>query len=184
MRYVIGVVLALSVGIGAYLGSAQAAGSATAVGCIQASKLKSVFPPGGRAGFAGRDRLKVQPWRGGTVPPDFCSAFWTTYHVRPGEAVDVGVALFKSARGPRRGLAEPAFGPVHRAANGALFRTWEGSGSVNGTPSKNTDVESAYRKIGIGGTSISTAGTPVPIPMQLRLQRVIEDAFARMQAAH
>jgi hypothetical protein len=182
MRVVIGVVLALSVGIGAYLGSAQAAGSAQAVGCMKASKLKSVFPRARTAGFAGRDRLKVE--ERGSSSPGFCSAFWTTYYVRSGDGVDVGVALSKSAKDPLRGLAEAAMGPVHRASNGARFKTDKGPANVNGTPAKATDVVSAYRKIYIVGTSISEAGTPVPIRAQLRLHRVIENAFARVQAAH
>jgi hypothetical protein len=182
MRFVLGVVITLGVGIGA-LGSAHAAGSAQAIGCMKASTLKRVFPPGGRAGFAGHDRLKVQGARQ-PIYPGRCSAFWTTYSVRPGEAVDVSVTLYKNAEDLSAPLAEAQIGPVHRASNGARFRTWEGSGSVNGTPSKEIDVDSAYRKIFISGISISTAGTPVPIPMQLRLHRLIENAFARMQAAH
>lgn len=183
MRFVFSALLALGVGIGAYFGSAQAAGSAQAIGCMQASKLKGVFPGARTAGFAGRDYLKAQGARH-PIYPGRCSAFWTTYYVRPGEAVDVSVTLYKSAKDLSAPLAEALIGPVQRASNGARFRTGEGSGSVNGVPSKDTYVQSAYRKIFITGTSISTAGTPVPIRAQLRLQRLIEDAFARTQPAH
>ena len=155
----------------------------TTIGCMQPSKLKGVFPPARTAGFAGRSHIKVQGARD-PIYPGRCSAFWATYSVRPGETVDVVVTLYKSAKDLSAPLAEAAVGPVRRLSNGARVRTFQGSSGVNGAPAKDTYVESAYRKILIQGTSISTAGTPVPIPAQLRLHRLIENAFTRAQATH
>lgn len=155
----------------------------TAIGCMKPSELKRVFPSARTAGYARRGQIKVQ------VPRDpvfrgRCSAFWATYSVRPEETVDVSVTLYKSAKDLGAPLAEALIGPVHRLSSGARVRTSKGSVSVNGTPAKTTYVESAYRKIFISGTSISTAGTPVPISAQLRLHRLIENAFTRAQATH
>jgi hypothetical protein len=157
--------------------------SRTTIGCMQPSTLKRLFPSARMAGFAGRSHIKVQGPRA-PIYPGRCSAFWTTYSVNRGEAVDVEITLYKTAKDLAAPLAEARIGPVHRASNGARFRTDTSTGSVNGAPSKDTLVESAYRKIFIIGDSISTAGTPVPIRTQLRLQRLIENAFARAQAAH
>ena len=155
----------------------------TTITCMQPSTLKGTFPTAGTAGFARRSHIKGQAARA-PIYPGRCSAFWATYSVRPGETVDVSVTLYKSAKNLSAPLAEATIGPVHRLSNGARVRTGKGSGSVNGAPSKNTYVDSAYRKIFITGTSISTAGTPVPISAQLRLHRLIENAFTRAQATH
>lgn len=175
------VCLAIAVPMG---GAATRDGKTRAtIGCMQPSKLASLFPSARTAGFEGRSHIQVQPARD-PIYPGRCSAFWTTYSVHRGESVDVIVTLYKRAKDLSAPLAEAMIGPVHRASNGARYRTGAGTGSVNGTPSKDIDVESAYRKIFISGVSISTAGTPVPIRAQLRLHRLIENAFARIQASH
>ena len=155
----------------------------TTIGCMQDKTLIGMFPTAGKAGFARRSHIEFQGARK-PIYPGRCSAFWTTYSVRPGESVDVSVTLYKSAKNLSAPLAEATIGPVHRRSNGARVRTGKGSGSVNGAPSKNTYVESAFRKIFITGISISTAGTPVPISAQLRLHRLIENAYTRTQPTH
>lgn len=155
----------------------------SAPGCAELGKLKAVFPAARAVGFTQRHQIMVQAARD-PVFPGRCGAFWTTYKGRHGKEMDVMVTLYKASKDVRAALAEPAFGEIHRLSNGARVRTGSFHGAVNGTPSLSTNAVSAFRKLFISSTSISTSMTPVAISVQLRLHRHIENAFARLQVTH
>ena len=155
----------------------------SAPGCAELGKLKAVFPAARAVGFTQRHQIMVQAARD-PVFPGRCGAFWTTYKGRHGKEMDVMVTLYKASKDVRAALAEPAFGEIHRLSNGARVRTGSFHGAVNGTPSLSTNAVSAFRKLFISSTSISTSMTPVAISVQLRIHRHIENAFARLQVTH
>jgi hypothetical protein len=157
----------------------------TVVGCAQLGNLKTLFPAARAAGFAERQAIKVQEARQ-PVWPGRCGAFWTTYKSR-GKTVDVSVTLYKTPKDVDAALAEPQAGRVHVRPNGARDRSAGPSpGSVSGTPSSSIFAVSAFRNLFISSTSISTSfdEPPVRVSAQLRLHRLIEDAFARLQQKH
>jgi hypothetical protein len=152
----------------------------SAPACMQLGKLKRVFPAANAVGSTGRSHIKVQEARA-PVFPGRCGAFRTTYTLSNGEGMDVGVTLYKTARDVGAPLAEPAAGVVHVLPNGARVRySGPDRGSVDGTPSSSILVVSAFRRLFISSTSISTSMKPVPISDQLRLHRRIENRFARL----
>ena len=88
------------------------------------------------------------------------------------------VALYATSHDVGAALAEPAYGPVQVLSNGSRVRTsGPTAGSVDGDPSSNTGVVSAYRNLFISSVSISLTKTPVSVAAQLRLHRAIEMAF-------
>jgi hypothetical protein len=155
----------------------------TAIGCMQLSNLKSVFPAGRVVGFTERLQIKVEPARQ-PVWPGRCGAFWTTYR-GDGKTVDVAVTLYETSKDEGAALAEPRMGAVHALSTGARVRTrGPSSGSVGGTTASSTGVVSAFRNLFIVSTSISTSMTPVLVSVQLRIHRLIENTFARLHATH
>jgi hypothetical protein len=151
---------------------------------MQLANLKRVFPVARAVGFRGRSRIKIQGPRA-PVWPGRCGAFWTTYAFFSGKGVDVEVTLYKTARDLAAPLAEPAAGEIHVLPNGARVR-YSGPDpvGVDGTPASSTFVASAFRRLFISSISISTSMTPVPISVQLRIHRRIENRFARLVAKH
>ena len=155
----------------------------TAIGCMLLGNLKSVFPAANAVGFTERLQIKVEPARQ-PVWPGRCGAFWTTYS-GVGKNVDVAVTLYQTSKDVGAALAEPLAGTVRVLPNGARVRT-EGpsAGSVGRTPSSSIGAVSAYRNLFISSTSVSTSTTPVSDTVQLRIHRLIENAFARLHAKH
>jgi len=152
--------------------------SAAVAGCAQLGKLKSVFPAARAAGLTERLPVKVEPARQ-PVWPGRCGAFWTTYR-GDGRTVDVDVTLYKTPHDVSAALAEPMFGATHILANGARIRTLGPSApGVAGFAGTSTSVVSAFRNLFISSLSISTSMRPVSISAQLRMHRLIENAFTR-----
>lgn len=156
--------------------------SAAVIECAQLGKVKSLFPAATAAGLTERLSIKVEEARE-PVWPGRCGAFWTTYK-SDRRSVDVAVTLYKAAKDVEPALAEPQSGPVHVLPNGARVRIDGPSpGSVGRTPSSSTTAVSAYRNLFISSTSISTSMNPVSISAQLRIHRLIENAFTRLPKA-
>jgi hypothetical protein len=173
-------VLLAAAGLGA-----ASAGPAGATGCSQLDKMASVFPSAKRVGFIKRDAVKREHARD-PIWPGWCGRryWWTTYTARK-TSVDVSVALYASAHDVGAALAEPAYpayGLVQVQSNGSRVRAMGPAlGSVNGAPSSDIGVVSAYRNLFVSSLSISTRKTPVPIAAQLRIHRAIETAFRSLR---
>ena len=154
------------------------------IGCAQLAQLEKVFPIAKAAGFTGRLQIRTQYPRE-PVSPGRCGGFWTTYK-GAGSTVDVELTLYRSSKDVGAALAEPLYGRVHVLPNGARVRILGPSPvSVNGMAGASTGAVSAFRDLFIGSISISTSMKPVPVMVQLRIHRLIENAaLERLHTKH
>jgi len=157
--------------------SAANAGTAVApAGCSQLDKLPSIFPAAKSVGFVKRSAIAHSAGRH-PIWPGWCRhRWWSTTYTGPKGSVGVEVALYATPRDVEAALAEPAYGAVQMQANGARMRH---SSRATDT-STNPGVASAYRNLFISSSSGYDPGPRVPIVVQWRIHRAIEEAFSAL----
>jgi hypothetical protein len=148
----------------------------SAPGCAKFAALKGVFPKARAAGFTSRQPVTRASLRA-PVWPGTCAKWFTRYR-RGSAGVDVSLTLYKTHKQALVALAEPAYGPVERLANGALVRKYSAAASVNGVIKKETGVASVYRNVFI--SSVSIAGKAISLPAQIRLHREVHAGVLRL----
>jgi len=157
--------------------SAANAGTAVApAGCSQLDKLPSIFPAAKTVGFVKQSVITRSAGRH-PIWPGWCRRrSWSTSYSGPKGSVDVRVSLYATAHDVDAALAEPAYGAVQVQANGARMRTTSRATDTSTTPG----VASAYRNLFISSYSGYGPGPRVPIVVQWRIHRAIEEAFSAL----
>jgi hypothetical protein len=155
---------------------AASAGSAQPAGCSKLNKLPSLFPAAKTVGFAKRSDITRSAGRQ-PIWPGWCSKrIWATSYSGPKGLADVRVSLYATGHDVDAALAEPAYGPVQLQSNGARMRTTSRTTETSSTPG----VVSAYRNLFISSYSGYEPGPRVPIVVQWRIHRAIEQAFSAL----
>lgn len=135
--------------------------------CAQFEALKKVFPKATAVGFTSRTAVRREAPRE-PVWPGRCAAWSAEYRAQLAYA-DTSLTLYRTHKQALVALAEPAYGPVKRLANGALVRTDDSPAWVNGVQKRAVGVVSVYRNVFI--SSLSIAKQPISLPSQLRFHR-------------